>query len=112
MVTLFPWFYMGTPKASVTATSYTYDVDMTGGNWNNKIFGLCQAALQAENESDTDTSNDWTWTQDYGSSYKGGTFLASRALTVTENGTTSTYHITLRLFCNSSDRAALWVYIK
>jgi hypothetical protein len=109
-----PWIYLGAEKDKVKASVFSNgaEVDITGGLWNKKIVDLAISALEKDNNSDTDTSNDWAWAIDYSSSYyKDGQFFATREFKTTEDGVENTYHISFKLYA-SGDSAVLWAYCR
>lgn len=106
-----PFFYLGVAKDSVTCSDYTNYVSIKGGAWNKKMTQHFEDVLTADNNADTDTSNDWTWAYDYSSSYYQNYLIATRTYSVEEDGVTNTYHITIKIY-SYNDVVNMYVYCK
>lgn len=58
-----PYFYMGTLAPTVTYLSYSKEIDIKGGTWDDQILTLCETALNNENKTITADSEKWVVTK-------------------------------------------------
>lgn len=109
-----PYFYTGSmnPTCSYGSTYQSAEKDFVGGSFDSQVLALAKAAFEADNTARAadiaaDASKAWTFSYDKTLTYAKndeGAFIATR------KANDGKHTITVKVFENSSGKAAFWVY--